>query len=256
MNTPIRVLERSFKILKFILLKGEVSVTDISRELGLAKSTVHRILNSLKQLGFVSQHAFLKKYGPGPEFAKITSNTLVSHKMFVMCADKEIKTLRDITDETVVLHIRNGLTRICIAEYRSRQNLKYTVGVGTNFPIYTGASGKVLMASLEGNELRHILEIVDMQPLTDKTIVNKEDFIKEIEKVRKQGYATSFGERAKGSSCISVSVKDYAVPVALSVLGPESRMNLEKACEMLPVMQKIAELISSNYKNYVSKMQA
>jgi DNA-binding IclR family transcriptional regulator len=132
--------------------------------------------------------------------------------------------LRDLTQETVVLHIRIGLERVCLEELPSFQAIKYTSGKGFIAPVYTGSAGKILLAEMNNSELDLLLRNIKYKKIGPNTITDREFLMEEIRKARIDGYAVSFSEWVPGSASISVPVKGYICPVALSVLGPESRL--------------------------------
>jgi DNA-binding IclR family transcriptional regulator len=136
------------------------------------------------------------------------------------------------------------LERICLEELQSLENIKYTAGKGFVAPIYTGSAGKILLSELEENELRLLMKNIHLVPIGPHTITDQEMLLEGLRKVRKQGYATSFGERIPGSASISVPVKNYICPVALSVLGPDNRFFLEVMKGFLNQIKESATRIS------------
>lgn len=139
-----------------------------------------------------------------------------------------------------------GLQRVCIEEVESRENIKYVNGRGFVAPLYTGAAGKILLSQLTDEKIDFLLEKMDLFAITNRTITDKDRLFFEIRKARKMGYATSFGERARGSSCISVPVRNYSVPVALSVLGPDNRFTMDRIRESLGEIKASAKRISAS----------
>jgi DNA-binding IclR family transcriptional regulator len=111
-------------------------------------------------------------------------------------------------------------------------------------PVYTGSAGKILLSELKSNELQLLVENLQLNPIGPHTVTDKKTLLKELEKVRKQGYATSFGERIHGSASISVPIENYICPVALSVLGPDNRFSLNMMMNVLKEMKKSAIRIS------------
>jgi DNA-binding IclR family transcriptional regulator len=226
------------------LSDGIGRVSDLSDQLHLRKSTVHRFLKSLQMSGLAMQDPITRRYFLGPLILNIASRPVISHQYLVLCAFEEMRSLRDLTRETVVLHIRIGLERMCLEELPSSENIRYIVGKGFVAPIYTGSAGKALLSDLEDNELHILMNHLHLDPIGPNTITDKDALLREVEEVRRQGYATSFGERVLGSASISVSVKHYICPVALSVLGPDVRFNLTRMMDILESMRECSRRIS------------
>jgi len=226
------------------LSDGIDRISDLSSKLNLSKSTTHRLLKTLQKSEFVMQDPFTRRYYLGPLILKLASRPIIAHQNLIVCAFEEMKYLRDFSRETVVLHIRIGLERICLEELQSPENIKYTAGKGSVAPIYTGSAGKILLSELKNNELQLLVENLQLNPIGPHTITDKKILLKELEKVRKQGYSTSFGERIPGSASISVPIKNYICPVALSVLGPDNRFSLNMMMDVLKEMKKSSSRIS------------
>jgi IclR family acetate operon transcriptional repressor len=156
--------------------------------------------------------------------------------------------LRDRTGETVLLDVRAGLQKVCIEKVDSLENLKYTNEKGFAAPIYVGGGGKVLLSLLEDEQIEMLLNQISFVPITPNTIIDKGKLWEEIKKARQQGYSTSFGERVLGSSCVSVPVKNYVTPVALSILGPAARFTEKRIIKILPELKQAGETVSEAIK--------
>ena len=228
----INSIARGADVLKS-LSGGVDRVSDISERVNLNKSTVHRLLKSLEKAEFVIQDPVTRRYYLGPLILNLSSKPIIAHQNLIVCAFEEMGSLRDLSRETVVLHIRAGLERICLEELQSPESIRYTAGKGVTAPIYTGSAGKVLLAELEEAEIQFLLGHLNMVRIGPNTITDKKDLLKEIEKVRRQGYATSFRERLPEGASISVPIRGYITPVALSVLGPDNRFSNKVMMECL-----------------------
>ena len=226
------------------LSDGIDRVSDLSSKLDLKKSTVHRFLKSLEMSGLVMEDPITRRYFLGPLILHLASRPIVSYQNLTLCAFEEMRHLRDLSRETVVLHVRIGLERICLEELPSFENIRYTAGKGFVAPIYTGSAGKILLSELEDKDLQVLLKNLHLDSIGPNTITDEKVLLKEIEKVREQGYATSFGERIVGSASIAVPIRDYVCPVSLSVLGPDNRFNLGIMMDLLETMKGCSRRIS------------
>jgi IclR family transcriptional regulator, KDG regulon repressor len=113
--------------------------------------------------------------------------------------------------------------------------------------LYAGAAGKVLLSQLKDEEVKLILERINFIKLTPKTVTDKEALMDEIHQIREQGYATSFGERVLGVGGLTVPVRNYVYPAALSILGPEERLAANMRV-FVTELRKSARKISQNLK--------
>lgn len=239
---PVEAINRAVQILRE-LARGSNSIGVLSSKTGLSKSTVHRIIKSLEMNGFVAQDPINRNYFLGPGIIAIASVPLIAHQYLIFCAADELNHLRTHANETVNLQIRIGTNRVCIFELVSSAELVYFSGQSTAKPIYVGSAGKVLLAEMSDQDIYRLLHNIELRPLGPNTIIDLNQLIKELKKVRKKGYATSFGERIEGSASISVPIKNYICEAAISVLGPDSRMS-RKMDSILNHMRASASRVS------------
>jgi len=214
---------RAAKILS-MLSAGKNRITDICKELSLSKSTTHRLLKTLENCGFVFQDPISHQYFLGNLILKLSSNPLTTHQNLIVCAYEEMKKLREISGETVTIHIRIGTQRICLEEMQANQNIRYGVGRGSVSPIYAGSAGKILLSELKKTEQNNLIKNIQLTPVGPNTITDRNTLFKELEKIKRQGYAISSGETLEGAISISVPIRGYFCPVALSIFGPKFRL--------------------------------
>ncbi len=233
----VNSVSRASAILK-ILGDGKNRLTDISRGLGLNMSTTHRLLKTLEKSGFVIQDPISHQYLLGHLILRLSSNPFIAHQGLGVSAQEEMERLRNLTGETVTINIRIGTQRICLEEIESPHNIKYTIGRGAMAEIYTGSAGKVLLAELSKRELEILLSNIKLQRIGPNTITDKGRLVKELERIRKKGFAKSSGEKLKGGVAISAPIKGYICPVSMTILGPEFRFGSQ-------IMKYVKELKKS-----------
>jgi IclR family KDG regulon transcriptional repressor len=235
---------RAAKIL-VCLSSGISNVTDLSKGTDLSKSTVHRLLKTLEAPHFVVYNSINHRYYLGPLVTQLASNPIATHQYLVMSALKEMKRLSDFAEETVNLTLLVGIQFIHLYEIESKQGLKVNEQIeddvaGTAPILPLGAIQKVLLSQLNNRELNLALKSVSIGKKTDY-LNDLEPLMTDFNRIRQDGYAITHGERITGALAISTPVKNYFCPVALSVLGPENRLNPK-------VPQILKELISSSVR--------
>lgn len=243
----INSILRGADILK-VLSEGLNRVSDISYKTNLNKSTIHRLLKSLEMSGLAYQDPIRRHYYIGPLIHYLASEPIVSHQKLIVCAFDDLRRLRDITRETVIIQIRLGIQKMCLEELQSPESVKYTVGKGFVTPIHIGSAGKLLLSELPDHELRLLLRNIHLVPVGPNTITDKDKFLKEIDKVRKRRYAISFGESRPGTASMSVPIGNYICPVALSLLGPDNRLTSKTMNGFLKVLRETSKRISRKLK--------
>ncbi len=242
---------RAAKILNMLSL-GRNRLTDICQELGLSKGTAHRLLKTLEECGFVFQDPLNHQYYLGHLTIKLASNPDITHQNLIVCAYDELKALRDRSGETTALFIPIGNRRICLEEIDSSQTIKLVVERGSVYPLYTGASGKVLLSQFTDDVVNHLLDNIPLVKIAKNTITDREVLFQELRKIREQGYATSSSETMESAFSICVPIPGYYCPAALSVLGPQFRLE-SKSKELEAVMKKSARRISGKISKAASR---
>ena len=238
------------------LSNGIHTVTDISRQCELGKSTVHRVLKLLEHSMLVVQDIVTRRYYLGPLVTRLASNPVTTHEYLIMCAIEEMKRLRQLSEETVAMDIMIGTQCFPLYEVPSQHDLRVTQESRASGPVNAGASGKVLLSLLNEKQLRTAIDNMEIAKATDRTITNRDLLLAQVRETRQQGYSISFGERIDGAICISVPIKNYGIPVVLSIVGPESRLR-PKVKEAIPQMtvsaKRITDGITDIYSRYLKK---
>ena len=224
---------------------GAERITDLTLQTGLSKSTVHRLLMSLKESGLVQQDPSSRRHYLGPLIHQLVSNPYVAHQSLIAASVGEMQRLVRESRETVTLSIPVGTERICLEEIESPESLKYTAGKGSMAPLYAGSAGKVLLAEMSESELQAALKAMRFIQLQENTPMDKVTLLEQINKVRERGYAQSISERIADCASISAKVSNYATPVALSILGPLTRFG-PKMTELLDALRESADRISKD----------
>ena len=222
-QTVIRSVHRAINIL--VCLSNSVNtLTDISDCTKLTKPTVYRLLKTLEELFMVAQDPVTRQYYLGPMITKLASNPKTNHFYLISCALEETKRLWDAIGENVELNIMVGNQYDRLYEIMSKHKLKVYEGADPVGPVFVGSAAKVLLSQLDDEELKLVTKNVSIRQVTEHSVTDKKVLIAQIREIRRQGYSISYGERIAGAMCISAPVNNYFWPVALSVVGPESRL--------------------------------
>ncbi|WP_051792896.1 IclR family transcriptional regulator [Amycolatopsis jejuensis] len=246
---PVRSVARAVDIMS-VLGGGARPLGDISVEVKLSKATTYRILLTLKNKGMVLQDETTGEYRLGPGCFRLMAALVDGRAGFPFDAEAELEHLRSGTQETVMVHVRAGFTRLCIHELPSPHAIRYTAGIGATAGIHVGSAGKVLLAFMPPAELEALLSSLELRPETPNTIVDMAELRAALAETQQTGVAYSVGERVSGAVGVSAPVLDDRgfVVAALSVLGPESRLDKARLTEFEGLVRHTAEQISQRIR--------
>jgi DNA-binding IclR family transcriptional regulator len=224
------------------LSNGVNTNTEIAKYCRYSTSTVHRLLNVMKNLRWVIQDPINHRYYLGPVANELTANQGNAHRYLLASALQEMGRLSNLSEETINLSILVQLRSVLLHGIHSKQELIITEmdsGYGILFAV--GATAKVLLSQLGEAEIREVLRKVDLAELSGQHITDRHLLMAQIKGIKARGYGISYGERIPGAVCISAAIKNYSHPAALSILGPESRLG--------PRMEEITEELLASVKH-------
>jgi DNA-binding IclR family transcriptional regulator len=243
-KVPSRTVDKAIAILhQFTLDEPQLGVSELSRRLDLTKSTVHRLLASLRRGGLVEQDPSTHKYRLGREAVDLGYTAIYSDRMLAT-ALPYLHFLSEQVGETVYLAERRGdevATVLHVLSPTSREQMKWY----DRLPLHSTSSGKILLAYTEESELAAFLQ----QPLpsyTEHSVTDPVALREELRLVREQGYATAFEEYQLGANAIAVPLanREGKVVAALTILGPAYTLTREKAMASLERLKAISREIT------------
>lgn len=225
-ETPkLNSVEKTLEImLKFKDAKPSWGIRELASHLDFSPATVQRILQTLKFYEFVRQDPATRQYFIGTVFYRFLENLNNSNHL-VRTGRRFMEDLLARTKETVHLNIIESNLRICINNMESANELKASMPVGHQSPLYAGASAKCLLAFSTQPFQDAYFKTQKISPITSNTIVQKNKLLEELGRIKKTGYAISLGERTPGLGSISAPVFDYKnqITASLSLAIPEIR---------------------------------
>ena len=252
----VQVIDRAVSLLE-ALRTGPKTLAELTRLTGLHKGTVYRILSSLQQANLVAKNPLNNEYSLGMGLVSL-ADAAIQHGGFLQpVLDGPTERLWRETLETVTVHAAVGNERVCVYERVSPHALRYSAGLGVRVPLNSGSAGKVLLAFLPDEEGARRLRALPMVKVTERTLTDREELERVLAEVRQQGYALSFGERAAGAAAVSVPVRlasgGRVDCIALSVLGPDSRLTRDVLVGLVPRLQEAAREIESAWQAYAGE---
>lgn len=232
----VRAVERALDILLCFTKADDLGLTEIAAAIDLHKSTVHRLLATLEDRGFVIRNPVTEKYRLGIRIWELSMHLPVHEEPGTLLLPA-MERLRDKLDETVSLYLRDGLERVRIQAVQSRQAIRRVAQIGARLPLSVGASSKVLAAYAPPETLRALLESPDWPDFVDRDVYKEQ-----LKDIQRAGYATSFEERESGAAAVAVPIygRGGQVAAVLSLSGPVSRLSPETLVEYAAVLAEAA----------------
>ena len=221
-----------------------LGVSTISRELGLAKAVVHRILRSLQSREYVIADPPTRGYRLGPAAAALGARALRDCDLR-LAALPVLRRLREETRETTTLSELVGAERVYLDQVEGPQEIKMTVEIGRRFPLHAGASSKAILAFLPARR-REALLATTLAALTPRTVCDPRRLRADLAAIARDGVAVSHGERQPGAASVAAPVLgfDGEAVGAISVCGPVDRFDAQQCARYLPLVRAASEEIS------------
>ncbi|WP_415762944.1 IclR family transcriptional regulator (plasmid) [Priestia megaterium] len=194
----------------------ELKITDISDQMGLHKSTVHSILKTLQQRGYIYQNLENGKYGLGMKLFE-RGNYVIQSLDIRQLAQKYLMDLSAKTSQTTHLVILDGKEGTYVDKVEGPMAVILYSRIGKRIPLHCSAVGKALIAFKEKDELEKILSGYEYTGQTEFTITNESEFLQELEKVRSQGYAVDNQENEPGVRCIAAPIRNHENKVIAAI---------------------------------------
>jgi DNA-binding IclR family transcriptional regulator len=217
----VQVIARAARILRVLEERPEgLTLAQIARQVGLARSTVQRILTALAAEDFVIEAQPGRGARIGPGLARIAASLAID---LTELLHARLVALRDEFGETVDLSILSGGSAVFIDQIPGRQRLVALSAIGERFPLHCTANGKAMLSCYPREHAANLIEKSlashPAHPLADHARL-----LREVEVTRRKHLAFDRGEHDPGIGAVGVAVFDsFGRPVAVSIPVPWSR---------------------------------
>jgi DNA-binding IclR family transcriptional regulator len=228
-NAREGVLSKGIRVLSALRRYEEgASARELASAVGLPRSTVQRLLSVLQDTDMATQDPETQRYRVGPQALLIGLGYNRSNEL-LRIARPHMIALRDRVGETVGLSVAVGAARVFLEEVQSTEELRTVSELGTLYPLWSGASGRVLMSGLSDADITEVLASTEHA----KAVQNPLEADETRHKVRRaagRGFETAFDEAIRSVSSLAVPIfdADSSVLAALSISGPAERLTVER----------------------------
>jgi DNA-binding IclR family transcriptional regulator len=208
-NSGPQVLQSAEHALRVVLLvthRGSVTVTEVAAELSVGPSTAHRLLATCRHAGFVRQDRPGGPYVIGPAIHELTLATTAA----VTLRDAAGPVLQDLAasaGETVSLMILEGGNARFVESVEGSRPVRVASRVGVVLPAQCTSGGKAMLACLGGGELERRFPGGWLEGVSGCSVSGWPELLRELERIRRRGWATNFGEGDPGIGAVGACVR-------------------------------------------------
>ncbi|NOD76412.1 MULTISPECIES: IclR family transcriptional regulator [unclassified Ruegeria] len=245
-ETQIPTNLRLLLILEEVARRGvAIKPADLIETLGLAKPTVHRLLQTAEAEGFLQRDLDGRSYGPGHRLRLLSVNTMSSEHL----RTARLAILRSVAEnvgETCNLAIPDREGMIYLDRVETKWPLRIQLPIGTQVPFHCTASGKMYLSTLRQKTLDGFLSAGNLQPQSERSLTDPKALRDEIRGISEKGYATDDEEFMAGMTAIAVPIRDGQGRLVgtLSVHAPTQRHDVNSLLSFLNILQKGAGELS------------
>jgi DNA-binding IclR family transcriptional regulator len=222
----------------------EWSVAELSQALSLHRSIVYRILSTFEQRGIVTKRDTRGRYRLGLKLVELANIVLASMDLRQVAHSAMERLVRE-TSESAFLTVVSEDESVCIHKIESSQRVRVTLTIGGRYPLYAGASNKLLLAYLPTEKTDEIIA-KGLKQLTPDTITDPDRLREDLAKIQSQGWVFSVGELTPGVAAIATPLRDSnrEVIAALSIGGLATRFGENRLQTLIDITCQAAEEIS------------
>jgi len=222
-------VRKAFEILKLVSSTSEgMGISEIARDLHMAKSTVHGMTSALEELGAIIRDPSTKRYTLGLTLFELGKKAYSQIDLKDL-ARPVMEDLMERTETSVFLGVLNGDHVTILDVVESKNDLKITSPIGTTIPLFAGAVGKVFLARMDDQQAVGLIRSKGLSRYTENTITEPEPYLKEINAVREQGYATDDEEYIMGVRAVAAPISGRGhLMSAIWAVGFKASLDVDK----------------------------
>jgi IclR family acetate operon transcriptional repressor len=236
----VQSLVRGFELLEAIgEMGGEAGLSELAGRTGLAPGTTHRIVRTLVDLGYLRQVPS-RRYTLGARLVRLGDT---ASKLLGRWATPVLTDLVDTVGETANLALLDGDRAVYVAQVPSPHSVRMFTEIGRRVPLHCTGVGKALLSLLPGAEVDALIARTGLPAVTPTTITDPGALRSELALARERGWIRDEGEQEAGVRCVAVAVPGPTGPVAVSVSGPQGRVDEAAMARIAPLVVAAARTL-------------
>jgi DNA-binding IclR family transcriptional regulator len=212
-------IQRALDVLNLFKEYHALSFTDMQQRLGFNKSTLFRVLSTLSSNKYLSKDE-TGRYELGVNMFVLGIRISREHQLKNVAAGF-MKRLSEKLDLTVHLGILDGTSVVIIEKTDPHRNIRMVSRIGSSVPVHCTGQGKTLLAYSSRETVENMIKVQGLESYTPHTITTVDGLFKELDTVRRRGYAIDDSEHEKNIMCVAVPILNEAeqIEAALSITG-------------------------------------
>jgi IclR family acetate operon transcriptional repressor len=239
-------VDKALRILETLGKASEdLGLVELSRQLAIEKSTLHRLLGTLEARGFVRRDPISLRYSLGIRMLEL-GTAVTARSALARAAHPVLDRLALRSRHTVNLAVLDGDEILYVAKRESAEPLRLTVEVGRRLPAHCTALGKAMLAFRPAPEVRRLFgRRRRLQRFTPSTITDPHKLLRHLDEVRRTGVAVDREELIPGLRCLAAPVLDFTghAVAAMSISAPAVTLGEERVTELRPMLvEAVAEV--------------
>ena len=244
---PVASVDKALRLLSMFRTQGEIRLSDAASELGVANSTVHRMLAMLAYHDFVRQDPATKGYRAGPALFEV-GLSVVKRMDIRVHARPFLEEVTAETGETTHCAVLQDANVRYIDAVESPKALRVAGRTGALRPAHCSSAGKAILARLSLEEFGRLYRRERLVQTTTRSIANRTALADALKRVRRTGYAVNDEESEEGVIAVGVAVTDDLgrTVAALSCAAPAMRMRRGRAVEVARFLTDAAAAITTS----------
>ena len=252
----LNTVVKTFQVLEFLTESdSSYTLTKLAKKLKISIGTAQRITNTLNHLGYLSRDPETKSFRLTSKWIQIGLSVL--HDMDLrQVAYPYLRKLNEETNETVSLGVIENFEVVVIERIATSHLITTNIRPGVRRPIHSNSIGKVILAFQDEIQIKSILDKIKLTKYTDTTLVKKDNFRRELERIKEKGYSINDGESDKNVFAIGVPIlNNFNVAISgINLVIPKARLNKSVVYEKyVPAIIQTGMQISKEFGNFQFK---
>ncbi len=228
----------------FSTINRHLSISQIATMSGLPRPTAHRMLSTMKEIGFIEQDVRTSSYSLGIRLFEL-GNIALANMDLLREAKPFIDRLSKLSGESSHLGVFNGFEVVVVEREEPTDRQQSGIQLGEASPAYCTGVGKALLAFQRPEVVEQVIA-AGLKVYTTSTIATAEALRKELAAIRQCGYAIDNSEHQVWVRCVAAPIRNSSghVFASVSVTGPADRMTDSKIASLAPLVVQTADSIS------------